>query len=103
MSSYFIYILASKRNGTLYTGVTNDLERRMYEHKIGMNEGFTKKYSVKTLVYFEEYPTAVDAITREKQIKGGSRKKKLALIEKDNPQWKDLSKDWYDKDDFKVK
>ena len=91
MSSYFIYILASKRNGTLYTGVTNDLERRVYEHKIGMNEGFTKKYGVN----FEEYPTAVDAITREKQIKGGSRKKKLALIEKDNPQWKDLSKGWY--------
>ncbi|HBH26371.1 MAG TPA: endonuclease [Rhodospirillaceae bacterium] len=85
-----VYIMANKRNGTLYTGVTADLSRRVYEHKEGLNEGFTKRYGCKILVYAESCNTMEDAIAREKQIKGGSRKKKLALIESLNPEWKDL-------------
>ena len=86
-----VYILASKRNGTLYTGVTADLQKRLHEHRSGVVEGFTKKYGVYRLVYYEVYEDMYSAITREKQIKGGSRSKKLALIEKDNPLWRDLS------------
>ncbi|KKW17452.1 MAG: Excinuclease ABC, C subunit-like protein [Candidatus Magasanikbacteria bacterium GW2011_GWA2_50_22] len=86
-----VYILASKRNGTLYTGVTSHLEKRLQEHQSGTLEGFTKKYHVHMLVYYEVHETIADAISREKQIKGGSRKKKLALIESVNPAWRDLS------------
>jgi putative endonuclease len=75
----------------LYTGVTNDLNRRMYEHKNKVIKGFTQKYNVSKLVYFEETTDAYSAISREKQIKGGSRAKKIALIETINPDWKDLS------------
>ncbi|MDP3965288.1 MAG: GIY-YIG nuclease family protein [bacterium] len=88
-----VYILASKRNGTLYTGVTSHLEKRLQEHRSGTVEGFTKKYHVYTLVYYEVHETMFDAISREKQIKGGSRKKKLSLIEDMNPMWRDLSED----------
>ncbi|MCS6988038.1 MAG: GIY-YIG nuclease family protein [Chloroherpetonaceae bacterium] len=95
MKTYYVYILASKRNGTLYVGFTNDLKRRVYEHKTGAIEGFTKKYGVKRLVYFEETPDANAAIRREKQIKGWRRDKKIALIESSNPEWTDLSKDWF--------
>ena len=88
-----IYIMANKRNGTLYTGVTNDLIRRIYQHKDGEIEGFTKRYGCKQLVYYELHGDMLSAIDREKQIKGGSRKMKLALIEKINPNWKDLYED----------
>ena len=88
-----VYILASKRNGTLYTGVTSNLQRRLQEHQSETIDGFTKKYHVHTLVYYEVHETMFDAISREKQIKGGSRKKKLALIESMNPTWRDLSED----------
>ena len=79
----------------LYTGVTNNLERRMYEHKNKLIPGFASKYNLKKLVYFEETIDVSAAITREKQIKGWLRKKKVALIELENPKWNDLSKHWY--------
>jgi putative endonuclease len=88
--SYYVYILASKRNGTLYIGVTNDLVRRVFEHKNDFIEGFTRQYGVHTLVYFEETGDAMAAIEREKQLKNWRRKWKMALIEKANPDWKDL-------------
>jgi len=91
MKSYYVYILASKRNGTLYVGVTNDLARRVSEHKSGLAEGFTKNYHVHILVYYEEFEDAESAISREKQLKKWNRKWKLELIEKSNPGWKDLS------------
>jgi putative endonuclease len=83
-------MLASKRNGTLYIGVTNDLVRRVYEHKQGLVEGFTKKYNVNRLVFFEETNDVESAITREKQMKKWMRQWKIELIEKMNPEWKDL-------------
>lgn len=85
-----IYILASKKNGTLYTGVTSNLVQRIGQHKTDSMDGFSKDYGCHTLVYYELYEDMENAILREKQIKGGSRKKKLALIEQDNPDWKDL-------------
>jgi putative endonuclease len=85
-----VYILASKRNGTLYTGVTSDLVKRVYEHKNGLADGFTKKYNVHRLVYFETHEHMNAAITREKQIKKWNRRWKLRLIEERNPEWKDL-------------
>ena len=88
-----IYIMANKRNGTLYTGVTSDLIKRVYEHKHAETAGFTKKHNCKTLVYYEQYENMWDAIEREKQIKSGSRKKKLALIESKNPDWEDMYED----------
>ena len=90
MKSYYVYMLASKRNGTLYIGVTNDLVRRVYEHKEGLVEGFTKKYKVDRLVYFEETNDVESAITREKRLKKWNRQWKIELIEKENPEWKDL-------------
>jgi putative endonuclease len=90
MNSYCVYILASKRNGTLYTGLTNDLKRRVYEHKNDLIEGFTKKYKVHHLVYFEQTSDIASAIVREKRIKAWKRKWKIELIEKMNPEWKDL-------------
>ncbi len=93
MKSYYVYILASKRNGTLYIGVTNDLIRRVYEHKQGLVEGFTKKYNVHQLVFFEETNDVESAITREKQMKKWNRQWKIELIEKQNPGWKDLYED----------
>ncbi len=89
-NTYYVYILASKRNGTLYTGVTNDLIRRVGEHKTGTNDGFTKKYGVYRLVYFESMNDVRNAIAREKQIKKWLRKWKTELIESMNPDWKDL-------------
>ncbi len=90
MKSYYVYILASKRNGTLYIGVTNDLIKRIYEHKNDFVEGFTEKYSVHRLVYYEETNDINSAIKREKQLKKWNRKWKLELIEEKNPNWKDL-------------
>jgi len=91
--NYFVYILASKTNGTLYIGVTNDLERRMYEHKNHLVKGFTEKYNVHMLVYFEQTSNIKAALQREKQLKKWNRKWKLDLIESANAEWKDLSKD----------
>ncbi len=90
MKSYFIYIMASSKNGTLYIGVTNDLVRRVYEHKNDLVKGFTSRYKVHQLVYFEQTPNITSAIQREKQIKSWRRKWKLELIEKTNPNWDDL-------------
>ena len=86
----YVYILTNKRNGTLYIGVTSNLPQRIRQHKANQFDGFSKKYNVKQLVYFEQYDTAESAITREKQIKKWKRAWKLRLIEKNNPQWKDL-------------
>ncbi|MCX6766559.1 MAG: GIY-YIG nuclease family protein [Candidatus Moranbacteria bacterium] len=88
--SYCVYILASGRNGTLYTGVTNNLLRRVWQHKKGTFDGFTKKYKVHMLVYYESTENIISAIEQEKRIKVWKRKWKLDLIEKNNPQWKDL-------------
>jgi putative endonuclease len=88
--NYFVYIMTNK-SGTLYTGVTNNLERRLFEHKNHLIEGFTRKYKITKLVYFEETSDVKAALFREKQIKGWKRKKKVALIESINPDWKDLS------------
>lgn len=85
-----VYIMANKRNGTLYTGVTSNIIQRVYQHKQGLVPGFTKRYRCKLLVYYDPSEDMYEAICREKQIKGGSRKKKLALIESMNPSWKDL-------------
>jgi putative endonuclease len=90
MRDYFVYIMTNKSK-TLYTGVTNNLVRRVYEHKNKLIEGFTKKYNINKLVHFELFDNPGDAIKREKQIKGWLRKKKIDLIESMNPEWKDLS------------
>jgi putative endonuclease len=88
--NYFVYILASKRNGTFYTGVTNDLIRRVYEHKNDLADGFTKKHNVKMLVYYETTSDIESAIHREKIIKKWKRAYKLDAIERMNPDWRDL-------------
>ena len=85
-----VYIVVNKRNGTLYTGVTSNLPKRAFEHSEGLVSGFSKKHACKILVWYELHDTMIEAIAREKQIKAGSRAKKLALIESVNPQWKDL-------------
>jgi len=90
MRYYFVYILASKRNGTLYIGVTNDIEPRIYEHKNDLLPGFTQRYNVHLLVYYEMFDDINDAITREKQLKKWNRSWKIELIEKHNPKWEDL-------------
>ena len=92
-NQYYLYIMTNKGNTVLYTGITNNLKRRVYEHKEKLIEGFTRKYNVDKLVYYEVFDDAYYAITREKQIKGGSRQKKVNLISRMNPDWKDL----YDK------
>ena len=90
---YYVYILTNHM-GTLYIGVTNDLTRRLYEHREGLGGGFTKKYNLTSLVHFETTTDVTGAITREKQIKGWRRSRKVALIESTNPSWRDLSADW---------
>jgi putative endonuclease len=87
---YYIYIVTNKSNSVLYTGVNNDLKRRVYEHKQKLVEGFTKQYNITKLVYYEIFEDAANAILREKQIKGGSRKKKVELVNGTNPEWRDL-------------
>jgi putative endonuclease len=91
MKQYFVYILTNRTNKILYTGITDDLGRRLYQHQNKLIDGFTKKYHVNKLVYFEEFNRAIDAIKAEKKIKGCLRSKKIALIESKNPSWKDLS------------
>jgi len=90
---YYVYIMTNKINSTLYTGVTSDLQRRVFEHKNKLLDGFTKKYNIDKLVFYEAYDDINNAIAREKQIKGGSRAKKIELIEDMNDKWDDL----YDK------
>ena len=87
---YYVYIMTNKGNTVLYTGVTNDLIKRVYEHRNKITKGFTSKYNAGKLVYFETYDDPINAIRREKQIKAGSRAKKINLVEKANPEWKDL-------------
>ena len=91
--SYYVYILTNKTDKLLYVGVTNDLKRRLYEHKNGVCDGFTKQYQINKLVYYEYCNSPEDAIRREKQLKGWRREKKIALIEKMNPYWKDLGEE----------
>ena len=93
MKDYYVYIMASKRNGTLYIGVTNNLLRRVYEHKNNLIDGFTKTYNVHTLVFYEHTNDAKAAIRREKQLKKFNREWKLKLIENKNPDWRDLYDD----------
>jgi putative endonuclease len=87
---YYLYIMTNKYNTVLYTGVTNDLQRRVYEHKEKIIEGFTNKYNITKLVYYEVFEDAYTAISREKQIKAGSRQKKIDLVNSINQEWKDL-------------
>jgi len=90
MKTFFVFILASKRNGTLYVGVTNDIVKRVSEHRADLVEGFTEKYGVHALVWFEQTPNVAAAIQREKQIKKWRRSWKIELIERGNPDWRDL-------------
>ncbi|MDZ7627562.1 MAG: GIY-YIG nuclease family protein [Parvularculaceae bacterium] len=87
---FYVYILANRKNGTIYVGVTNDLSRRIFEHREGAGASFTKKYGVTKLVYYEAFDRIVDAINREKELKKWRRAWKVALIERDNADWKDL-------------
>jgi putative endonuclease len=91
---FYVYLLTN-RTGTLYTGMTNDIQRRMYEHKNKLVEGFTKKYNIDMLVYYEVTSDVGEALTREKQVKAWRRSKRIALIESVNPQWQDLSEGWF--------
>jgi putative endonuclease len=93
---YYLYIITNKKEGTLYIGVTNNLERRMFEHKQKLIEGFSAKYNLDKLVYFETYQYINDAIRREKLMKKWKRQWKVNLIVEDNPCWNDLSLDWFD-------
>ncbi|MFA5628650.1 MAG: GIY-YIG nuclease family protein [Dehalococcoidales bacterium] len=93
MSQYYVYIMTNSKR-TLYIGVTNNMYRRAEEHKTKSLPGFTKKYNIDYLVYVESTPDVISAITREKQLKGWTRNKKIALIESQNPEWRDLSLDW---------
>ena len=92
---YYVYIMTNKYNSVVYTGMTNNLERRVYQHKNKLLEGFTKKYNADKLVYFEMTEDVKSAIEREKQINGWTREKKNSLIENVNPTWSDLSSEWY--------
>jgi putative endonuclease len=98
--NYFVYMLSNTLNTVIYTGVTNNLERRMLEHKSKHNSGFSAKYNCNKLVYFEEFQWITEAIVREKQLKGGSRSRKMNLINSMNPGWVDLSVDWFSDNDI---
>ncbi len=95
MNSYYVYILANWNNRVLYVGMTGNLERRVYEHKNKLIDGFTSRYNVNKLVYYEEGSCVTDVIAREKQLKGLTRAKKNRLVEAVNPMWRDLSEGWY--------
>ncbi len=95
--SYWVYILTNKPHGTLYVGVTNSIDRRVWQHKTKALDGFTKRYGLNRLVYFEKFRDAAGAIDREKELKGWLRRKKIDLIQKENPLWRDLSEEWFDR------
>ncbi|OGY44212.1 MAG: hypothetical protein A2729_05150 [Candidatus Buchananbacteria bacterium RIFCSPHIGHO2_01_FULL_39_14] len=95
MKNYYVYILTNRTNNVLYIGVTNNLSRRIYEHQNKLVEGFSKKYNLVKLVYFEEYPSACGAISREKQLKNWHRQWKINLIKASNPEFNDLSRELY--------
>ena len=95
MKNYYVYIITNFTNSTLYVGVTNNLERRLYEHKNKLIDGFSKRYNLNKLVYYEETTSIESAIEREKQLKGYARSKKDILIITKNPYWEDLSENWY--------
>lgn len=99
---FFVYIMASKSR-VLYAGMTNDLRLRVYEHKTGRLEGFTKRYRIHRLVYFEQYQYVYNAIAREKQIKNWVRQKRVALIESVNPTWEDLAETWFTEEELRAK
>lgn len=92
---YYVYILANKKNGTLYIGITSSLKKRIHQHKNGVADGFTKKYNIKLLVYYETFEYVYAALYREKQLKNWNRKWKIELIEKENPKWRDLYDDLF--------
>ena len=94
MKDYYVYIVTNK-SGTLYTGMTNDIERRFWEHKNKTVKGFTSRYNINRLIYFDDFYDVQQAIDREKEIKGWRRSKKIRLIESVNPGWKDLSRGWF--------
>ena len=94
MKKSFVYILTNKNKKVLYIGVTSDIVKRIYQHKNKHYRGFTSRYNCDLLVYFEEYSDIVEAIAREKQLKKGNRKRKIALVETKNPNWNDLSEGW---------
>ena len=98
MSIYYVYIMTNWNNKVMYVGVTNNLERRVYEHINKLADGFTKKYNINKLVYYDQTTNVCSAIEREKQIKGWVRKRKNELVETMNPNWKDLADDWNEKD-----
>jgi len=100
MKMFYLYIVSNRKHGVLYTGITNDLERRVYEHKQKHIPGFTSKYNLTKLVFFEETHDVNAVIAREKQIKGWINRKKISLIESINPHWKDLSESWFGNDDI---
>ncbi|NAS29643.1 GIY-YIG nuclease family protein [Flavobacteriaceae bacterium R38] len=93
---YYVYIISNKMNGTLYIGMTNDLERRMFEHKNKLVSGFSKTYNLNKLIYFEIYNHVEDAILREKRLKKWKRQWKINLIIEKNPKWNDLAIDWFE-------
>lgn len=95
MKSYYVYILTNRKGGVLYIGVTNNLERRVYEHKNKKIKGFTEKYNLDKLIFYEENNDIAFAIQREKQLKKWNRKWKINLIKKNNPSWNDLASSWY--------
>jgi len=92
---YYVCIMTNN-SGTLYVGMTNNIKKRVYEHKNKLIDGFTKKYNISRLLYFETFGNSYSAIAREKTIKGWLRKKKIELLSQTNPHWKDISQDWYD-------
>ena len=96
--TYYVYIMTNWNNSVMYVGMTNNLERRLYEHKHKLIDGFTKRYNVDKLVYYDCTTNVKSAIEREKQIKGWKRTRKNELVSKMNSDWNDLSKDWYGKD-----
>jgi len=95
MRQYYVYIMTNKRKNVLYTGITSNLEWRVYQHKHKLVKGFTSKYNINQLIYYEEYESSYEAIYREKQIKKWRREKKEALVRSLNPTWNDLSEEWY--------
>ena len=100
---YFVYLMTNQKNTVLYTGITNNLVRRIFEHKQKLIPGFTCRYNITKLVYFEETNNVADAITREKQIKCWIRPKKNILVETTNPEWKDLADDWFSRTDSSLR